>query len=44
MKEIKFRAWDKVYKIMRVVFSIGLEKQKVICPPRGRQYVKYDGM
>lgn len=41
MREIKFRAWDKVMKVYREVLSIDLEKQKVICPPRGHEFTEW---
>lgn len=41
MREIKFRVWDKLYKVMREVLSIDLEKKKVICPPRGHEFSEW---
>jgi uncharacterized phage protein (TIGR01671 family) len=41
VREIKFRVWDKLYKIMREVLSIDFEKQKVICPPRGHEFSEW---
>lgn len=41
MREIKFRVWDKVIKVMREVLSIDFEKQEVICPPRGHEFSEW---
>lgn len=41
MREIKFRVWDKVIKVMRDVLSIDFEKQEVICPPRGHKFSEW---
>lgn len=41
MRDIKFKCWDKVIKVMREILSIDFEKQEVVCPPRGHEFKEW---
>lgn len=41
MREVKFKCWDKVIKVVREILSIDFKKQEVVCPPRGHEFSEW---